>query len=261
MSAVVWWGRICKKKKIFFPPGGKKKKKRTGTFPMESPRRYSISSRSLLLEDHDTVPVVVRRIFLNIRAERCGREAILCDAVGVHELSLDCVGTTLRELHVVFRCTGVLVSITCDDDLLVGVSLEPLSHRVDVDLLCGKNLGTVDSEANSSHERSVHTVFLHNLGTGELSLKGSDSLAASEELGAEVVDLTVEGSDLRNVVALVESIPATAADVEVETAHSLNESIERVAAYVVVPVVSIESRASLSQEVNLLAETGSEQQN
>lgn len=212
----------------------------------------------LLLEDNDTVPVVVSRIFLNIRTECASVEAAFVDAVSFNENILNGVSTTLRELQVVVACTGVLVSITSDNDLLVGVSLEPLSHSVDVHLFSGENLSTVDSEANSSHERSVLALSGLNFGAGELSFELSHLFAASYELRAEVVNLAIEGSDLRNVRALVERVPAAAADVEVETAHSLNESVNGVTNSSVVPVVAIESCASFSEEVNILAEAETE---
>ena len=55
-----------------------------------------------------------------------------------------------------------------------------------------------------------------------MSFASSEFLTAFEEVGAKVVDLVVESSDLSHIVAFVECSPATSADVDVEAGDKIS---------------------------------------
>jgi hypothetical protein len=91
-------------------------------------------------------------------------------------------------------------------------------------------------------------------------LESCNLLTAVDELVAKVVNLAIEGSDLVYIVALVVSAPAAATDVEVETTENGYVNVDRITIARVVPVVTVECSASLSEEVNVFAKTETEVQ-
>ena len=200
-------------------------------------------------EDYDTVPVV-GAVGLDIRAVVFDGEAVAGDAVSVDQCVADGFGAALREGHVVFRSTGVAVGVTDDCDFFFGVGLHPFGHVVDVNLFGRHDFVAVDGEAYSSHERSVHAVFLNgSFGAWELGIEVVDCGVGGEELAAEVVYLVVGGGELCHVVAVVEFTELTAAEVDVETADALYVGLDGVAVRAEVPVVAVECGACFSEEV------------
>ena len=93
---------------------------------------HFLSSENYILvlrEDYYTVPVV-GRVRLDIAAFCIDSQAILGDTVFVDEDLLNSLGTTLGEIHIILGSTGLLVGITLDHDLGVGIGLHPLGDVV-----------------------------------------------------------------------------------------------------------------------------------
>lgn len=210
-------------------------------------------------ENYHAVPVV-SVVRLSVATFASYVEAVAFDAVFVDEGVSDSLSTLFREAEVVFRSTCATVSITDYINLSVRVVLEPLSHVVDIDLFALTDLRRVDSKSYDRHQRSVVAFFYDSLWfrARELSFASSEFLTAFEEVGAKVVDLVVESSDLSHIVAFVECSPATSADVDVEAGDSSDVSVDVVAVSAEVPVVAVESSASFSEEVSVFAEAETE---
>ena len=198
--------------------------------------------RLLCVEDSDAVPVV-DLIGLLRRAFSLYCETVGIDAVFVGEDVVYGLCATFREAHVVFAGTGVLVGVTYDGYILVGISLHPLCDVVDVDHFLVADTGRVESEAYGSHQggRSLYDGnCFFDLGAGKLSLGGSEGSRCCGKGATEVIDLVVEIVDIAQVVTGIVALVITATEGNGETAGHGHVNVDRTTKGQVVEVVAIE---------------------
>ena len=211
-------------------------------------------------EDYDAVPVV-GGIYLGVRTFGLEDESVGRDAVVAGEDVGHSLGATLREFHVVGRCTGVLVGIAAYYNLGVGVGLEIFGDVVYVDHFLRRYVGRIDLEAYGGEESGRSALDFHcfgYLGAGELGLGGCKSGRCSGECAAQVVDLSVGLVECVYVVAGVVAFKLRACEVDDHTAGGRDVEVDGAVKHYVVVVVAIEHRTSLGKEVDIGAYTEAE---